>query len=137
MTYATVTEVKSRINTDLLEQLAGNDPEAIDDNAIGVAIQDASDEIDGYLDRVPAAERPSATVLRPHCIDITMYRLLGNIPGAELETVTERRKGAVRFLERLAEGRFPGAGSQDSPTGGEVLFDGPERVFTHEAMKDY
>lgn len=137
MTYATVAEVKSRINADLLEQLAGNDPEAVDDAAVANAIQDASDVIAGYLDRVTVSERPSAAVLRPHCIDITIYRLLGNIPGAELEAVTDRRNGAIRFLERLAEGRFPGAGTQDSATGGEVLFDGPERVFTQEAMKDY
>lgn len=137
MTYASVQQFKDRIDEQIVLQLTTRDGATVDDAAVQQALDDAAAVIDGYLERVTAADRPSPAVLLPYAVDIAVYRLARSRPGREFESIQAAYEAAVKFLTRLAEGRFAGAGQSTSPTGGAVLYSGPPRIFSTDTMGDF
>lgn len=137
MAYATIQEFKDRIDDQVVLQLTTRDGQTADDAAIQQALDDAAAVIDGYLERISTADRPSAAVLRPYAVDIAVYRLARNRPGQEFESIQAAYEAAVKFLSRVAEGRFPGAGTSESPTGGAAVHYAPPRTFSSDAMGDF
>lgn len=137
MAYATIQEFKDRIDDQIVLQLTTQDGTTVDDAAIQQALDDAGAVIDGYLERVSATDRPSPAVLRPYAVDIAVYRLARNRPGQEFESIKAAYEAATKFLSGVAAGRFPGAGTTESSTGGATIHAGPSRVFSSDNMSGF
>ncbi|HCT7632566.1 TPA: DUF1320 family protein [Citrobacter koseri] len=104
----------------------------IDDGVLNNALAQASAEIDGYLcGRYPVPWTDTPRVLTGRCCDIARYQLCG--AGTQMtEEIRVRYEDAIRFLERVADGRISlgrtsGGETVRSETGARVISGG--RVF--------
>ncbi|MFZ4537821.1 gp436 family protein [Propionivibrio sp.] len=126
MPYATTQDLVDRFGATVVAQRAGG---SVDGVAVGLALLDASAEIDSHLSRrytLPlAATQP---VLLPLCCAIAIYRLYGNVLT---EAVRDGYRDAVRRLEAIASGQTElaavavEAGARDT----SVTSPSRERVF--------
>ena len=135
MAYATVAQFKSRIDDRIVLDLTGDGGTAVDDGAIRNALDDASAVIDGYLERIPSADRPSAAVLLPYCVDIAVYRLQRNRPGQDFESIGNAFEAAVRFLSGVARGRYPITPKTDGESG--AVFTTAGRIFSRKSLEEF
>jgi len=143
MAYAGVDDLQARAEHKILRQLASDDGETLDDARIQQALDDAASVIDGYLAPLPREHRPHGDVLIPYACDIAMYRLSLRRPGQTFQAIKAARDDAIRYLERVAQGKFAGGGSAAGASGGasasldgDILVSGPEPVMTRETLKD-
>jgi len=137
MSYATPADLQDRLGEARLVQLTDlTDPPIglVVESVAQKALDDASDEIDGYLGgryTLPLASPPFA--LRVHCLTIAHYRLLGS---AADEVTREAYKSAVAWLTAVAKGDIPFLPPADTPAPagvGPVLFDAGTKVMGREA----
>ena len=121
---------------------------APDAAAVDRALTSASDEIDSYVGVRHALPLPVVPgILRQHCVDIAVYRLA---LSADVLTEEHRRRyeDAVAHLRRIAEGKAalvlptdpdvpadPDAPDMSGPR--PIVADGPPRLFTRPAMRDF
>lgn len=103
--YATPTELIAAVSDpQLVADLTGaSEPDIA---AITRALESASSEIDSYLATryiLPLATVPDR--LRELCIDIAFYKLLNFRPLGDIEDTRRRYTDAIKFLERLADGK--------------------------------
>lgn len=125
MPYCTQSDLATRFGAAELIQLTDRANTGTADAAvIAQAIADASAEIDGYLEgayALPLAVVP-VNLTRIAC-DLARYRLYENQPT---ETVSERYKAGVRYLELVAQGKISlgpsGSGALTAPDGDSVAF---------------
>ena len=136
MSYATITDLQQRLGEARLQQLTdlSDPPLGILDVVVAQkALDDAQDEIDGYLaGRYTLPLAPVPGVLRVHALTIAHYRLLGNAAG---EIEREDYKTVRAYLERVADGRvalLPPAAVQPMLGAGVVLFNGGQKVMGRE-----
>lgn len=133
MAYATIQDFKDRIDDQVVLDLTTRDNGAtVDDQVIQRALDDAAAVIDGYLERIPADDRPSAAVLIPYCVDIAVYRLERNRPGQEFESIESAFKAAVKYLSDLAQGRYKVTPKADGES--SAVFIGSGRTFSRRSM---
>ncbi len=140
MSYCTLDEVKNQVDELRLVQLTDDEGAgAVSEIRVTQAIQDADDEIDGYLGvrmKVPLVPVPEA--VRRLAVDITVYNLYSRrekIP----EHRSERYKNAVRFLEGIAAGKISLGVSDPEGTPldvnrTETADENPERAFTRSSL---
>lgn len=78
----------------------------IDAEVMAQALEQSSAEIDGYLaGRYPTPWPDTPRVLVGRCCDITRYKLCGS--GTQCtDLIRERYEDAIRYLERVADGRI-------------------------------
>jgi phage gp36-like protein len=79
----------------------------VDDTVLAGALAEADAEIDPYL--APRHTLPLASVpkiLTGFACDIARYRLCGSGGVTETEEIRNRYKDAVKFLEKVAEGKI-------------------------------
>jgi phage gp36-like protein len=142
MSYAQEADMVARYGNNELIPLTNPDvvgATAIDANILQGALDDASAEIDSYLQSrysLPLTTVP-LTLVR-HCCSIARYLLYAD---AAPEEVRNRYKDAVTYLTNLSKGLVnigadpaTGPGATDGPTG---TTNDNNRVFNQSTLNDY
>lgn len=107
--YSTVEEVKKMIDEGAMVYLTDDSGTGeIDESKITDAINDADSEINGYIQkRYPLPLPSTPSVINKLSKDIALYNLFSR-RGIDKEknddTVLQRYKNAVKFLENLSKG---------------------------------
>ena len=136
-TYATQDQMEALFGASNLIMMTGG-VAAVDASALGAAIAAAQSEVDGFVGSVlplPLARVPE--VLRLHACNIAYWYLDVDNPT---EGAKERYRQAVRFLERVQDGRASlgladdGAAVQNV---GGVTVSAPDRVFSDRKLKGF
>jgi len=137
MTYCTQANFTDRFGEQELIQLTDRAiPPAgvVDTDVLDASLADADAEIDGYLAgrySLPLASPPD--VLIRLAADIARYRLYDNRATEEVRT---RYADAIRFLERVSEGKVL-LSAEPQPAAGAPEYSTPGRVFTADTLEDY
>lgn len=103
------------------------------------ALAGADAEIDSYLiGRYQLPLVGSFPLLRRYACDIARYLLCG-AEVAEVETVRNRYKDALRFLESVRDGKVTlgASGGQPAPEPGRIAVVGGDRTFTRDSLFDF
>ncbi|MEW7001901.1 DUF1320 domain-containing protein [Serratia ureilytica] len=107
----------------------------IDAEVMAQALEQSSAEIDGYLaGRYPTPWPDTPRVLVGRCCDIARYKLCGS--GTQCtDLIRERYEDAIRYLERVADGRITGppTGWQRDPGGTSARFVSAGRAFSRKS----
>ncbi|HEY6394494.1 MAG TPA: DUF1320 domain-containing protein [Candidatus Binataceae bacterium] len=144
MAYASPQDMINRYPNRDLVQLTNEDPAATTVNTAPLqqAIDDASAEIDGYLEgrfSLPLGDPPA--VLNRVSTDIAMYRLQVLRPLHDLEDARKRYDDAVAMLAKVAAGELTlglAADNQEPPTARAAeAHRGPARIFSRHSLKGY
>jgi len=138
MAYATQADIIAYLGEREVIALADRDNlGSIDEAVLSAALVDASAEIDTYL--VGRYTVPLSVVSRlvvTYACDIARYRLSG-AGVAEVDTVRNRYKDAIRFLEAVRDGKIDlGAGvapATDAVTQNLVYVTDGDRIFSRRA----
>jgi phage gp36-like protein len=144
VTYATVNDVTARYPNRDLVQLTNEDPAATTVNTapIQIALDDASAEIDGYLEgrfTLPHSDPPA--VMNRLCTDIAMYRMQVLRPLHDLADARQRYDDAIAMLTKVAAGELTlglAADNQEPPAAPNAEgTQGPARVFSRDTLKGF
>jgi phage gp36-like protein len=150
MIYATSDDMIARYPNRDLVQLTNEDPTQTTVNTapIDQAIEDASSEIDGYLESrfaLPLTDPPA--VLNRLTCDIAMYRLQSLRPLHDLADARKRYDDALSLLLRVARGEVTlglaadnleppqSSGSVVTAVGGELSI--TPRIFNRGSLKGF
>src|SRR5579885_2918683 len=149
MSYATVADMQNRYPARDLIAISDPSNQSIQTAVIQQALNDASVEIDSYLEsrfQLPLADPPA--VLNLHCCTIAMYRLQSLRPLHDLEDARKRYDDAVQFLTQVAQGKLTLGLSADNaePTeanpsvmtdagGGGLTGDVPQRQMSRGKLR--
>ncbi len=131
--YATLDDMTAAFGEDELLALTDRDNTGeMGTTLAGEALARASSEADSYLARryaVPIAA-PVPPVLVAAVCDIARYRLTGG-PASETDPILERYRQAVKWLERVADGKadLPGQSLPGQGSAAGVAFATGRRVF--------
>jgi phage gp36-like protein len=112
---------------------------AVNDAVLGIALAQADAEIEPYL--IGKVKLPFVTVpkvLAGYACDIACYRLTG-AEVIETETVRNRYKDAIRFLEHVAKGVISlglDVNNQPAPAQNTVQFTTSSKVFSRDATEN-
>jgi phage gp36-like protein len=113
----TLPQFVERADSTILAQLSDATGDALDEAKIQLALTDAAGVIEGYLFRLPAADRPPDTTIDAHHMAIALYVLASGRPGVEFESLARRYKKSIEYLESLsANSAGGGPGAAESPT---------------------
>jgi phage gp36-like protein len=144
VSYATVNDVTARYPNRDLVQLTNEDPASTTVNSapIQTALDDASAEIDGYLEgrfTLPLSDPPA--VLSRLCADIAMYRMQVLRPLHDLADARRRYDDAIAMLAKVAAGELTlglAADNQEPPAAPSAEgTQGPTRVFSRNTLKGF
>ncbi len=152
MAYASPNDMIARYPNRDLVQLTNDDPATVTINAATLqqALDDASAEIDGYLDgrfALPLAD-PPAMLNRLAC-DIAMYRLQALRPLHDIADARRRYDDAIALLGKVAAGTVTlglSPDNQDAPDApGSIVVDAggdpsgvlPSRIFSRGSLKGF
>ncbi|HUY19276.1 MAG TPA: phage protein Gp36 family protein [Candidatus Binataceae bacterium] len=144
MSYATANDMIARYPNRDLVQLTNEDPTAtiVNGGVLEQALNDASAEIDGYLEgrfALPLSE-PPAVLSRLTC-DIAMYRLQSLRPLHDLADARKRYEDAIGFLLEAAKGTvtlgLSSSNEEPATASGATTVEGPERVFDRNKLKGF
>lgn len=144
MSYAAPQDIINRYPNRDLVQLTNEDPSAttVDTDALTQALNDASAEIDSYLEArfaLPLTDPPQ--VLNRLASDIAMYRLQALRPLHDLADARRRYDDAIAMLTKVSAGELTlglAADNAEPPVAGaaeEVT--GPRRVFSRGRLRGY
>ncbi|QMT39994.1 gp436 family protein [Neisseria shayeganii] len=138
MSYATVQDMVTRFGEGVMVQLTDLVRSGrIDHAAAQTALDDATAEIDGYLNRYtrPFAEVPR--ILTVYCCDIARYRLATGMRQLTND-VQSRYEAATGYLKMVAKGQagLSGLPADAAPaTDNTVLFVSPsDKVFGRDSV---
>jgi phage gp36-like protein len=144
MSYATPDDIIARYPSRDLIQLTNEDPAltTVNTAALQRALDDASAEIDGYLEgrfALPLADPPA--VLNRLACDIAMYRLQALRPLHDLADARQRSLERGNQTQEAARGNVTlgrAANDQEPPAAsGATLTQGPRRIFGRASLKSY
>jgi len=142
MAYANHQDMIDRFAEQQLVEVTDPDLVAIKVAALDRALEDASDEIDGYLEgryRLPLQQPPRS--LRLLACNIAMYRLLSLRQIDVMEDQRQRYEDAIKFLRAVANGDInlglTQLGDTVAPAGGPTLVAGPARTFSRDKLRGY
>lgn len=130
--YATVDDMIKRLGISEVIQLTDEDGLGeVNHDRAELALQDATDEIDGYLGRfaLPFVEIPR--VLKVYCCDIARYRLSG-ASVQETDLVVVRYEQAIAYLKQVASGKINLGGTAEGEqpaSSGLIMFGDSKKVF--------
>ncbi|OLN30442.1 Mu-like prophage protein GP36 [Desulfovibrio sp. DV] len=130
--YATLDDMTAVFGLDELVAITDRDhTDAVDAGLAEAALTRASSEADSYLARryaVPVS--PVPPVLTAAVCDIARYRLTGG-PASETDPILERYRQAIKWLERVADGKadLPGLSLPGQGSTAGVAFSTGRRVF--------
>jgi len=152
MSYATPNDLIARYPNRDLVQLSNEDPAqtAVNEAVLQQALNDASAEIDGYLEgrfALPLGD-PPAVLARIAC-DIAIYRLQSLRPLHDLADARTRYEDAAELLVRVARGELTlglatdnveppqAGGAVVTEAGGDLSGVLPARVFNRGSLKGF
>lgn len=139
MSYATEADLVTRFGAQEITANADRDGDAeIDAAVIEAALSTADNEIDAALGRrylTPVS--PVPPILVDIACDLARARLFtSEVP----EIVRDNVKAARAQLKRIADGELqldaPTPAAQTSGSAGEVLFEGRDRMFSRDSLKE-
>lgn len=143
MAYCTIDNIRNQLQETVLVQLTDDEGTGeVVAARVEQAISDADEEINGYLGaRMAVPVSPVPESLRRLSADIAIYNLYSRrerIPEHRIE----RYRGAVRFLEQVAEGKISlGQGDPEGnpldPESPEAAGDNPRRAFTRSSLEGF
>lgn len=120
--YCTQDDLLKQVREDVLLDLADDDRDGqVDDAVVTAAIESASDLVDGYCGpRYSVPFDPVPGVVRRLSTDLAVYNLFAR-RGFDMQSadraVVERYRDAIRFFEKVAEGKVAiGIGSNEPHT---------------------
>lgn len=141
MALATVQEFLDRIDAEYVDQLVGTvpaenpeDPPVVNSARVERALEDASDELAGWLPRVPSAHRPSNETLRVHCIKVALHLLTANRPGGEFVAIRKAYDDVISFYRDLIAAHAAAGGGLPPLEGSACA---PEAVFNERTLKGF
>ena len=135
--YATQQDVIDTYGQEALTVAADRDGDGVADPGVAdKALADASELMDSYLGKRYDLPLPTVPeVLKPVCVDIALYRMSQG-PATLTDEIKDRYRAALRWLERVADGKVS-LGLPDSPpsAGGGVHVESAPRQFTRANLK--
>jgi phage gp36-like protein len=152
MAYALPSDMAARYPNRDLVQLTNEDPTqtTVNDTVLQQALDDASAELDGYLESrfaLPLSDPPA--VLNRLACDIAMYRLQALRPLHDLADARKRYEDAVELLVRVARGEVTlglaadnlepplAQGAVVTQAGGDPGGVLPARIFDRGSLKGF
>jgi phage gp36-like protein len=141
MAYCTQDDILNLLNETALIQLTDDDGAGeIDGDKVARAIADADATIDAYCqDRYAIPLSPVPSKVRQISVDIAAYNLYSRSDLEMPEIRADRNKEAIRFLEKVAEGKIKLGSATPSPanTDNTVNMDSNDRNFTRDKMSGF
>lgn len=137
MSYASLTDLRNKLDEDTLIQLTDDaDTGAIDTAVIDAALEEADAEINKYLGKqyaVPLATVP--TMVRYMAADIAIVNLYGRKQGAP-DHRQDKYEKHLAFLEKVAVGEEE-LGVDTPMRSDSVQISSSERIFSREKLKGF
>lgn len=138
MAYCTITDIEKLLPGSQLVRLTDDEAAgAVDTDRVQEAIDSATEVIDSYIGaRVKLPLSDSVPVLGKLCVDIAIFNLYSRVKENIPETREKRYNDAIRFLEKIAEGKIS-LGVQpppDPPASGN--YDQGSRVSVRDKIFD-
>lgn len=93
----------ARIDATILAQLTDDEATTVDNVKVQLALDDAWNEIQGYVYDISADMLPPDSVLESHQVDLALYKIASARPGEEFESLAARYKASIRYLENLRD----------------------------------
>lgn len=139
MAYCTIDDVKKMIDEGKLIRLTDDeDTGSINSDRLQEAIDSAGEEIDTYIGGRIALPITGDVppILGKLNVDLAIYNVYSRVKESIPEVRAERYKAAIRFLEKLSEGKIS-IGCQPSPDSpDEGSYSGSSRVSVRDKMFD-
>jgi len=140
MPYSIQDDILEQIDESILIRLTDPSGAAIDDGVVTRAIEDADATIDSYCQgRYTVPLSPVPDKIRQVSVDIAMYNLFSRRGDAAPEVRKDRHKEAIRFLERVADGKITlgAATPAQSNTPDTVNISSNDRIFDRDKMSGF
>lgn len=140
MSYCTRQDVVDRIGEPMLVELTDLEREGVvNEQRLAAAISDADAEIDSYARaRYDVPLSPVPAVVCAVAVDLVVFRLFSNRGFSKAsadETVVDKHKAAVAWLQRLGAGQVTlGVTRPEKDQGATVVAAG--RVFSRTSLED-
>lgn len=141
MAYSAKSDILEQLDKAILIQLTDDDGiGVVDDDKVTRGITDADATIDAYCQgRYSVPLSPVPDKMRQVSVDLAIYNLYSRRGDAAPETRRDRHKEAIRFMEKVAEGKISLGSSAPAPetTGNSVDIDQSDRIFTRDKMSGF
>jgi phage gp36-like protein len=144
MSYSVKADILEQLDEAELIRLTDPDGAAVDDDVVARAIEDADATIDAYCQgRYTIPLSPVPDKIRQVSVDIAIYNLFSRRGDTAPETRKDRHKDAIRFLEKVAEGKLdlgiqppPDAPDEDNYSG-HSLVSSRKKIFGPDTLDKY
>lgn len=141
MAYSVQADILEQLDETVLIQLTDDDGAGeVDDDKVTRAISDADATIDAYCQgRYEVPLDPVPDKIRQISVDIAIYNLFSRRDDTAPERRIERHKEAIRFLERMADGKITlgSATPAQVNTSHSVNISANDRIFDRDKMSGY
>jgi len=141
MAYSTKSDILEQLDEETLIQLTDDDGQGlVDDDKVTRAIADADATVDAYCQgRYSVPIDPVPDKVRQVSVDLAIYNLYSRRDDTAPETRKDRNKEAIRFLEKVADGKIDLGSAAPAPetTGDAVDIDYNDRIFTRDKLKGF
>ena len=141
MAYSVKDDVLEQMDEDILLQLTDDhDTGVVDDDKVTRAIADADASIDTYCQgRYSIPLSPVPDKIRQVSVDISIYNLYSRRGDTVPENRKDRHKEALRFLEKVSEGKISLGSSTpaETTTTDTANIDYNDRIFTRGKMSGF
>lgn len=141
MSYCLQTDILNQIDSTVLLQLTDDaGAGVIDADKVTRAIADADATIDSYCqDRYTIPLSPVPAKIRQVSVDISIYNLYSRREDVVPDIRKERNQAAIRFLEKVADGKIQLGVATLTPTNTDnsVSVSGNTRLFTRDKMSGF
>lgn len=142
MPYCTKVDLLKQINEQTLIELTDDavPPENVQDEVVERAITDADGTIDSYCKghyAVPLATAPAK--IQAISVDIAIYNIYSRRGDSAPDIRKDRFKDAIRFLERVADGKIilDAAPPTQAGTVSSASFSAEPRLFSRTKMRGF
>ena len=141
MNYCLQTDILNQLNSTVLLQLTDDaGVGAIDTDVVTRAIADADATIDSYCQaRYSVPLSPVPEKIRQISVDIAIYNLYSRRDDVVPDIRKDRDKEAIRFLEKVADGKIQMGAATPTPANTEntVSVAYNDRIFTRNKMSEF
>ena len=144
MAYCTKSDILDQLDESILIQLTDDEGTGeVNDNRVDKAISAADAKVDAYCQKLYAIPlSPVPDSIRDISVDIAIYKLYSRRDDTMPETRRDNYKNAIRFLEKVSEGKVElGASSLEAAGEGEYsggsMVSARDKVFGTDTMDKY
>jgi len=141
MAYCIQDDILNQLEESALIELTDDENTgAVVEAVVARAIADADATIDAYCQgRYSVPLSPVPEKIRQVSVDIAIYNLYSRRGDVIPEVRKDRNREAVRFLEKVADGKITLGAATPCPTNTEntVSIDGSDRIFTRDKMAGF